>query len=65
MVIVSCPHCFKATYVVLNGVKTRGKQIVTCTNCKGEMVIEVIPRRGKRVDVVCSKPEQSDGDDVS
>jgi len=57
MVIVSCPHCFKATYIVLNGVGKRGRQMVTCSNCKGEMVIEVIPGRGKRVDVVCSKPE--------
>ena len=65
MVIVSCPHCYKATYVVLNSPKSRGKQMVTCSNCKKDMVIEVIPRRGKQVDVVCGKPEQAGGDKKS
>ncbi len=65
MVIVSCPHCYKATYVVLNKPKVRGKQVVRCSNCKKDMVIEVTPRRGKQVDVVCSKPEQANGEDVS
>lgn len=55
MVVVSCPHCYKAQYLVLDHVEKKVVQTVRCTTCKQPFVLDATRRSKKVVDVVCYK----------
>lgn len=59
MIIVSCPNCYKATYVVITQRK-KHEQVVECGYCKNAFRIRVKPRgRGDKVDAECFKLDDS------
>jgi len=59
MIIVSCPYCYKATYVVV-GQSKRREQNLECGSCKNIFLIKLKrgPGRSKRVHAECQRLEQ-------
>jgi transposase-like protein len=62
VIIVSCPYCYKACYVVVGGVKKHAQNL-PCSNCRRTFVIKIKARRGKsnKVDAECFRLEQIEG----
>ena len=62
MIVVSCPYCYKACYVVVGSVK-KHEQNVPCSTCKRTFLIKLKPRRGrsKKVEAECFRLEQLEG----
>jgi transposase-like protein len=56
MIIVSCPYCYKANYVVVAHAR-KHEQRLECGSCKRTFLMKITPRRGKsgKVDAVCER----------
>jgi predicted Zn finger-like uncharacterized protein len=55
MVVVSCPHCYRAQYLVLDHVQKKVVQTVRCSSCKQPFVLDARRRTKKVVDVQAYK----------
>ncbi len=58
MIIVSCPYCFKAQYIVVKSSR-KHEQRLGCKTCKRHYLIRVTPRgRSGAVDAECARLEE-------